>query len=259
MASKFYFAIPLRSKKASNDWNTVCRFFNHTIKSVLNQTNPDFNVLVACHDIPETDIKDPRLEFIQLSYPEPKSYDEQMLDKYYKKRAMMSKIRSYGGGYVMFFDADDLASNRIVDFVYKNDNKTGYYFPNGYELHLGRNIIKKAPKFHKLCGSSYILHFENTELPEKFEFKGYEMTDKHREKKYLFDHGHNTWQDVATNLYHKNLEPANFRGAVYIINTGENYSQMIDMISKKRKIFRFFSPGNKPNKRIIEEFSITIT
>ena len=45
-----YFGIPLRSKETSNNWDKVTEFFNRTLWSVYNQTDPDFRIIVACHD-----------------------------------------------------------------------------------------------------------------------------------------------------------------------------------------------------------------
>lgn len=35
-----YFGIPLRSKETSNNWDKVTEFFNRTLWSVYNQTDP---------------------------------------------------------------------------------------------------------------------------------------------------------------------------------------------------------------------------
>lgn len=72
-----YFGIPLRSKKASNDWENVIRVFNRTLESVYRQTDPEFRIFVACHDIPELYGKyDSRLEFLISDQPVPKTKGE---------------------------------------------------------------------------------------------------------------------------------------------------------------------------------------
>ena len=64
-----YFGIPLRSKATANDWDKVSLFFNRTLWSVYRQTDSDFRIIVACHDIPElVHDFDGRVEFIQVDF-----------------------------------------------------------------------------------------------------------------------------------------------------------------------------------------------
>ncbi|BBR91884.1 hypothetical protein WP4S18E08_07570 [Escherichia coli] len=48
----FHYAIPLRAKQTSNDWNEVCVRLEATIKSIEG-AGGDYRIVVACHDIPE--------------------------------------------------------------------------------------------------------------------------------------------------------------------------------------------------------------
>lgn len=66
------FAIPLRSKGSTSNWESVVARFNATVQSIFNQTNPNFKVIVACNDIPAMRNEyDDRLEFIKLDMPAP--------------------------------------------------------------------------------------------------------------------------------------------------------------------------------------------
>lgn len=47
------FAIPLRAEETAKDWKNVLARFQKTIKSIFNQTNPNFRCIVACNRIPE--------------------------------------------------------------------------------------------------------------------------------------------------------------------------------------------------------------
>ena len=80
-----YFVIPLMSRKAANDWEMVSMLFNRTLWSCYNQTDPDFKILIACHEIPVlTKQYDSRVEFIQVSEAEapiPTNQQEKMIDK----------------------------------------------------------------------------------------------------------------------------------------------------------------------------------
>ena len=105
------FAIPLRSKAASNDWGKVSALFNRTLASVCRQINGDFRVVVACHDVPELlpGLPLEKIEFIQVDSPLPRDYHEQMLDKGWKVHACAKWIREQGG----LFHARRLGRSRV--------------------------------------------------------------------------------------------------------------------------------------------------
>lgn len=44
------FAIPLRGKETATDWKNILKLLNNTLKSIFNQTNPNFKCIIACND-----------------------------------------------------------------------------------------------------------------------------------------------------------------------------------------------------------------
>ncbi len=46
------FLIPLKSAAVANDWERVCNIFEATLRSAYHQTDPDFRILVICHEKP---------------------------------------------------------------------------------------------------------------------------------------------------------------------------------------------------------------
>lgn len=94
-----YFGIPLRSKEASKDWDSVTRVFNRTLQSVYRQTDPNFKIFVACHDIPKLDKEyDERVQFLISDQPTPKTKKEMMLDKGWKVSMIAEELKRLGGG-----------------------------------------------------------------------------------------------------------------------------------------------------------------
>ena len=68
------FAISLRAKETTNNWERCLENFNATIKSSFNQTEPEFHCIVACNEIPKLDKRyDERLEFIKVDTPIPRA------------------------------------------------------------------------------------------------------------------------------------------------------------------------------------------
>ncbi|MGD1921616.1 MAG: hypothetical protein ACFCAD_23620, partial [Pleurocapsa sp.] len=74
--------------------------------------------------------------------------------------------------HVMFVDADDCISNRIVDFVNQQDsNCNGWYCDQGYEYEEGKDtIFLRQQNFNLKCGTSYIFRFDLV-FPQWVEFE----------------------------------------------------------------------------------------
>lgn len=218
-----YFAIPLRSKHSSKNWKRVERLFNETIESIYNQTNPNFKIVVACHDTPRLTYKaDERLEIINVSFPTPNTSIEQIRDKFYKKYHIMTRIKELGGGFVMFVDADDLISNKIAEFVESDSGDSlGWYLDNGYVYDKSLNKIKTVSEFHKLCGTSAILKYKSSDLPDNVVFLG---LDKTTARDYSFQYPHGELIDAYEREKKCKITPLPFEGAIYVTNNGENHS-----------------------------------
>ena len=165
-----YFLIPLMSKKVAKDWDTVSMLFNRTLWSCYNQTDPDFKILVACHEIPELIKKyDRRVEFLQVSEenaPIPTTQHEKMVDKGYKTHTLAIRLRELGGGYAMVVDADDLVSNRLAAFVKQHPNENGFYIKTGSVYFVGDDYMKVMPKF--ASSTCCIVKYSPQDLPSNY-------------------------------------------------------------------------------------------
>ncbi len=242
-----YFLIPVRSAKTTTNWKKVCLLLSNTLDSIFNQEDDHFKIGIACHEIPDIEhIQHPCVHTIQLDYPVPKTHEERMADKYYKKRALTHYVRNEGGGTIMFVDADDLISNKILSYVKKHSHYDGFYIKKGFLFMEDRNKLIPAPRFMQICGTSFIVNFNREELPDRFEFEGYKRINR-----FLFDYGHHEW----LNLYrknHKKMKALPFRAAIYRSHTGENaslhdfgifrriYNKMIPVVRNRTKIFEEF-------------------
>ena len=216
-----YFGIPLRSKKSSNNWDRVTEFFNRTLWSVYNQTDPDFRVIVACHDIPALRHKyDERVEFISVDIPIPANKDEMMLDKGYKVHTIAMRIREYGGGFTMMVDADDLQSNRIAKYVNEHSEANGFVAHNGYYYHSGEQFIKLGHKFPN--GSSTIVNYSIEDLPESHYPV---MVPSVNTNPHIVRKRHGDIPRICAELG-RPLESLPFPASIYVRETGDNHSLM---------------------------------
>lgn len=246
-----YFGIPLRSKKVSNDWDKVTEFFNRTLWSVYNQTDPDFRIIVACHEIPSLrHTYDERVEFIQVDAPIPTTLPDMMLDKGFKVHTIGMRIRELGGGFTMMVDADDIQSNRIAEYVHCHQDKNGFVSHNGYYYHVGDDFIKKGHKFPN--GSSTIVKYSIEDLPDKHYEK---MVPNENSNPYIIRKNHGEIPKVCARLG-RPLSPLPFIASIYVRGTGDNHSLMNNNISVFRTIEQSFMPKIFINENIRNEFSI---
>lgn len=248
-----YFGIPLRSKAASNDWDKVTTFFNRTLWSVYNQTDPNFRIIVACHDIPKlTHEYDERVEFIQVNAPSPVTRDEMMLDKGHKVHTIGMRIRELGGGFTMMVDADDIQSNRIAEYVNKHPEANGFLSHNGYYWHVGDNYLKKGHKFPN--GSSTIVKYSVEDLPEKYYPT---MAPNENSNPHILRKKHGDIPKICAETG-RPLERLPFIASIYVRETGDNHSLM----NKNESKFRVFEQAIMPklyfskHPELCKEFSI---
>jgi len=250
-----YFLIPLRSKQSSKNWEQVERLFNATLASVFNQTDPAFRVIVACHEKPELDrTYDDRLSFIQATYPPPMVTSQHLTDKFYKKRLLVNQALVSGASYIMFVDADDYISRRIATWVNVHCHVSGWFIRTGYEYNISAGTVRVTPNFNHICGTSAILNISDLKAPIDTCFTDYERKDE-----YLFDFGHNEWLEMLARSGKPPLDAIPFKGAVYVLNTGENWTNASGQkIGIFRRLYRNVVPGMKPGKKLRQEFALHI-
>ena len=246
-----YFGIPLRSKATANDWDKVSLFFNRTLWSVYRQTDPDFRIIVACHDIPELAHDfDGRVEFIQVDAPIPHTKDEMMLDKGHKVHTIGMRIREYGGGFTMMVDADDIQSNRIAAYVNTHQDANGFLSHNGYYYHVGQDFIKKGHKFPN--GSSTIVKYSVEDLPSEY----YDtMRPSQNSNPHIIRKRHGDIPQICAELG-RPLESLPFIASIYVRETGDNHSLMNKDESRFRVLEQMLMPKIHMNEKLRDEFSI---
>ena len=166
------FCIPLKSREVSNDWNRVTLLFNRTLESAYNQTNQNFKIFVACHQLPVLKkYYDERVTFIQVKNKIPLTAIEMMADKQTKLFACQNAARKFiiehklNGAYFMYVDSDDLISCNIAEYFSKNKDKTIYTSKYGYIYLEGLSYMKKARRLERACGSCYIIYLNINQLP----------------------------------------------------------------------------------------------
>lgn len=161
------FIVPVKSEKLAADWPAFCKLFERSLKSICNQINREFKVVVVCHEIPTITFESDKVTYIQVDFPPPvlveNDWDKNRAlkegDKAKKIQKGMAFAEQEKPDYVMVVDSDDCVSNRIVSFVADQDqNSPGWYVKKGYYYKEGaKYVFLNKHTFNNLCGSCIII------------------------------------------------------------------------------------------------------
>ena len=222
MIEPFTFGIPLIARKSSGNWRLVERLFALTLRSVRAQSDGDFRVLLAAHDVParwRTVTADARFGLLQADWPaeQPTVAND---DGGRKKWLIKQMVRQCGGGLLMFLDADDWVSSDLVRttrLTMKPDD-VGAIVSDGYALDHASLKVQRFPvggsfegAFHELCGSSTI----GRVVPDSSELV---RLDPHAALG-----SHHQWLENAID---QNVSLARLATAgMYLVGTGQNHSE----------------------------------
>ena len=244
------FAIPLKGKGSSTNWNRVQENLNNTIESVFNQKDSlNFKCIIACSDIPLVKKEyGNRLEILKLDLPVPKSHEEGVKDKWYKLSVIACRARAIieddlineDSIYFMPLDADDLVNNKIVKYCDEFPNENGFISKYGYVYNEGSHYIKKYKDLFKFCGSCNIINIQKNDLPRRvppFDEFTYEPN------KYIYHVNHGLIPDYYKNEG-KEFSIIPFPTTIYMLGTGENFSNYDPIVMANRDYksmsFRYF-------------------
>lgn len=218
----FVFIIPFRSCQTIDRWDYACNLLRRTLKSVCNQTDDDFRVLVVCSELPENIEPHPQVEFIPVNLPTPDNFQQGIRDSKIKVRIGCFYAQQYSPDFIMSVDADDLVSSRLVEYTKNNLKQHGFYFQKGYIYVEGDNkLLLKRQKFYRWCGTCNIFRADIFDIPEsvKFEYFSEEVIAK----TYCLHHS------TAPKIMEERggvMEPLPFPGSIYSIDNAINITSV---------------------------------
>ncbi len=196
------FLVPVKSKKLSSDWTAFSKLVDRSLKSINGQKDKDFQIVVACHELPENKFEHPQIHYLQVNFDVPKISNEdwekdRQLKEGDKARKIQSAheyaIKNFKVDYFMVVDSDDCIHNGISKYVNARikDNTPGWYVDKGYfytegsklawmirsnfNVRCGTCIIIRANLFKQIIiEEPYLYYFhEKIELEENLKLKPY--------------------------------------------------------------------------------------
>ena len=260
-ATVLTFGVPLKAASDPAEWLQLCGRLSDTVRSVYNQTNPAFRIVIACDRMPDLAFAtDDRLEFLPVSSPVISTREEGDIDAGRKRWLIARWFTLGGGGYLMFLDADDLVSNRLVSFVHKTRHQSGYVFETGYGLSVATQSVLPIPQpgiadapFHPMCGSSTIVLLSADDMDAD--------NDGQSRFNRLFRRGHTTVA-AAAKAEGRPMMKMPFPAAVYVLDTGLNLSlararEEPDFAAEREQWRQAFRQTGFAIARIAREFGLT--
>ncbi len=166
------FIVPVKSKQLSSDWDAFSKLVERTLNSICGQKDQNFQVIVACHELPSFKIDHPQVHFTQVDFDPPTIKNEDWeKDRQLKEGDKAQKIlagfeyakKHFSIDYFMVVDSDDCIHNGISKYVNSKLDKNipGWYVSQGYFYREGKNMAWKIrSNFNLRCGTCIIIKSE---------------------------------------------------------------------------------------------------
>jgi hypothetical protein len=262
------FVIPFKSRMRSKNWEMDCALLNRTISSVLSQSSKNYKCYVVYSDLPDKPAQDNKVIWVQFPFPFLESHqigDEERcavqygLGKFLPNFYDQGKKSLYGSSfakkdncsYIMSLDADDLLSNKLVNFIDNNltYQSSGWYVNKGYMYAEKSSFLLKVPaNMNYVCASVNIIRNDLVPEPD-FSKKMYQD--------FQFFSSHAYMPEGLKNNYNEILQPVPFYCTTYVLHNGNFFtdSSHITKISLKNLLKRLIR-GKFLSRSIREEFGI---
>ncbi|WP_040950982.1 hypothetical protein [Gorillibacterium massiliense] len=161
------FAISLKSKIVSQNWDNVQSNLAKALRSILNNADPHFRVIVAGHEKPNIkELRHERVTWLPVNFPPPSNPKGFSKDKIRKRKVIGAYLRKIGfSGYFMPFDSDDWAHHRLVQYIRSQPSGKDFVIDTGMMVNLVNKEVWSRKKFYKGCGSGAIFYFANKDFP----------------------------------------------------------------------------------------------
>jgi hypothetical protein len=242
-------AIPLLSQRIAKDWPKMCRLIQQTLNALANQTLKGTRVLIACHEIPDVQIPAGLdVEFISVGFDPPRFTWEMEVDKLKKQEVMGSVHRAAGGGKLFFLDADDLLDREFAATIAASTAKA-QIIGRGYKLNHARQRVTVLPRFWRRCGSSVVVDWSVDELPKT------PLTDQSTVYRRFLDTRHYEWPEFCL-AQGWSLEYVQKPMVIYVVNHGQNDSDVLSKPSLRWKLYNTFLPSVNLTAEFRARFSL---
>lgn len=161
------FAISLKSRTVSKDWDKVQANLAKTLRSILSNTDRHFRIVIAGHEKPTIqELDHEKVIWLPVDFPPPLDTGHFSPDKIRKRREIGAFLRREGySGYFMPLDADDWLHYRFVEYIRSHPITDAFILNEGMMINVTSEEIWLRKGFYRGCGSSAVFYFRNEDFP----------------------------------------------------------------------------------------------
>lgn len=220
-ATQVVFLLPLVRKSHVKNWAQVEENLNTTLASFQRQSDPNWLAVICGQDKPNT-VTDDRIIFLP--------FEEHITgnDKWAKLARLIDYYPqvAHPSGYIMTYDADDIAHRDLVKLFLQRQHPNGYLIDHGlvYDTRADSYGQAGAPTllsplrkpFWKLCGSCSAFRYDPKNPPMFRKFLAALCQHEHRMFPYLASLAAQPLYSLRINL------------VIYKINHGENFDRRLN-------------------------------
>jgi hypothetical protein len=263
----FVFAIPLVPKRRSIDWSRVLDNLQATLQSILKQTDLNFHCLLAVEDpIPLSEVDSSHITVVTISEAERldfarDNYNMSNNDAGMKRARLLDRALQLGATYIMFTDADDLVSTKLVGLIRESKPAFGAALRQGFVLDSQAGLCVPVPSrfvpvdgYDTYCGSSIVftLRNHNFEITVGSSYQNWPLN--------FWSLGHGQVRQKLIENKTPLLDIDEPMG-IYIVNSGENLSALSSNIEGYRSFLKSVisnikTHGRPLSKAQIKEFGL---
>ncbi|QED46217.1 hypothetical protein [Cytobacillus dafuensis] len=251
------FAISLKSRTLSRDWEQVQANLSYTLKSILRNTDQNFRIIIAGHEKPDIDeLHHSHVTWLSVDFPPPPppgSGPEFTEDKKHKRRVIGAYLRKIGfSGYFMPLDADDWIHYRFVEFIRSQPISNAFLIKKGIMINQSLEEIWLRNRFYIGCGSSALYYFSNEDFP-----KTSKLEDAERK---LFGLSIMNHQKVPQNLanINKDYKTVHYPLVTYVLGHGDNTSVLKGKKSNLVSAKKYKAKGENLKKWVYQYFRVDV-
>ena len=243
--------IPLLSKEIARDWNRVTVLLGRTLRSLATQKLPCSAVLIACHERPEVEVPAGlNVEFIQVGFDRPRFTIELEVDKLRKLEVIGSRHGERGAGLLYLLDADDVVRNDFSEKLLTHASKA-LLVSRGHKLNSQTGKVIQLPHFWRRCGSCAIVDWTVDELPSA------PLIDVGSTFRRFLDTRHFCWHEFFR-ASGWSLEYITAPVVMYVVNHGQNDSELLSRFSWRWRLFNTFLAGSPVSERLSSSFALEL-
>ena len=241
--------IPFLAKDVAKNWKQSVYILQNTINSIINTERSDLKIFIICHQIPPL-TSHKCIEYHPIKTPVPNNtFEDKVHDKGIKVMTGVQIAYKKQFEWVMFMDADDLLSSTFKD-IKLDKIYDAYVFSKGYTWSVGSKYLYSKNRFHKICGTSYIMKLNKMLFPNWLDNKAMRICDQ----------SHSDRENALKQAKHSIsyiIKPM----VIYLRDHGDNHSQSVQKsVGTKlkytiKRIILFFQ-RKKLTHKLRQEFNI---